>query len=174
MVPHSQRAILITGTASKLQLSYRWSDTVFTCLTAAHGYNSDGFNQLLGGPSADARFPSSYDLEKLWSYEAGVKLDLLDRRAVINLSGFYHKYTDIQASMNVLVGNVSTRQVRSASSAHEAGFEGEFMLRPVRDLTVRGNVSYLTQGYDSIRPNAVTLPLDTQGDPLQSTHTARP
>jgi iron complex outermembrane receptor protein len=123
--------------------------------------NSGGFNQQLGGPSADERFPSSYDPEKLWSYEAGVKLDLLDRRAVINLSGFYQKYTDIQASVNVLVGNVSTRQVQSAASAHEAGFEGEFVLRPVRDLTVRGNVSYLTQGYDSIRPNAVTLTLDT-------------
>lgn len=149
------------GFDPKLQLSYRWSDTVFTYLTAAHGYNSGGFNQQLGGPSADGRFPSSYDPEKLWSYEAGVKLDLLDRRAVINLSGFYQKYTDIQASVNVLVGNVSTRQVQSAASAHEAGFEGEFVLRPVRDLTVRGNASYLTQGYDSIRPNAVTLTLDT-------------
>jgi iron complex outermembrane receptor protein len=149
------------GFDPKVQLGYRWSDTVFTYLTAAHGYNSGGFNQQLGSPSADGRFPSSYDPEKLWSYEGGIKLDLLDRRAVINLSGFYQKYTDIQAGVNVLVGNVSTRQVQSAASAHEAGFEGEFMLRPVRHLTVRGNVSYLTQAYDSIRPNAVTLTLDT-------------
>lgn len=149
------------GFDPKVQLSYRWSDSVFTYLTAAHGYNSGGFNQQLGGPSANGRFPSSYDPEKLWSYEGGVKLDLFRRRAQISLSGFYQKYTDIQASVNVLVGLISTRQVQSAASAHEAGFEGEFVLRPVRDLTLRGNVAYLSQGYDSIRPNAVTLTLDT-------------
>jgi iron complex outermembrane receptor protein len=149
------------GFDPKVQLSYRWSNTVFTYLTAAHGYNAGGFNQQIGGPSSDGRFPSSYDPEKLWSYEAGIKLDLLARRAVINLSGFYQKYTDIQAGVNVLIGNVSTRQVQSAASAHEAGFEAEVVLRPVPDLTLRGSAAYLTQGYDSIRPNAVTLTLDT-------------
>ncbi|TVV73861.1 TonB-dependent receptor [Sphingomonas solaris] len=149
------------GFDPKAQLSYRWSDQVFTYVSAAHGYNSGGFNQQLGSQPADRRFPSSYDPEKLWSYEGGIKLDLFDRRAVINLSGFYQKYTDIQATVNVLIGNISTRQVQSAASAHEAGFEGEFVLRPVTDLTLRGNVSYLTQGYDNIRPNAVTLTKDT-------------
>ncbi|NYD92265.1 TonB-dependent receptor [Sphingomonas melonis] len=149
------------GFDPKLQLSYRWSDAVFTYLTAAHGYNAGGFNQQLGGPSSDGRFPSSYDPEKLWSYEAGIKLDLLDRRAVINLSAFYQTYTDIQAGVNVLIGTVSTRQVQSAASAHEAGMEAEVVLRPLRDLTLRGNAAYLTQGYDSIRPNAVSLTRDT-------------
>lgn len=153
------------GFDPKVQLSYRWTDNLFTYVTAAHGYNAGGFNQQLGSQPADGRFPSFYDPEKLWSYEGGIKAELFDRRAIINLSGFYQKYTDIQAGVNILVGNVSTRQVQSAASAHEAGFEGEFVLRPTRDLTLRGNVSYLTQAYDKIRPNAVALTLDT---PLSS------
>jgi iron complex outermembrane receptor protein len=149
------------GFDPKLQLSYRFNDALFGYVTAAHGYNAGGFNQQLGSQPANGRFPSSYDPEKLWSYEGGIKAELFDRRATINLSGFYQKYSDIQAGVNVLVGNVSTRQVQSAASAHEAGFEGEFTLRPVRALTLRGNVSYLSQAYDSIRPNAVNLTKDT-------------
>ncbi|WP_232283369.1 TonB-dependent receptor [Sphingomonas sp. PAMC 26617] len=149
------------GFDPKVQLSYRVTDTLFTYLTAAHGYNAGGFNQQLGSQPANGRFPSSYDPEKLWSYEGGVKAELFDRRAIVNLSGFYQKYTDIQSGVNVLVGAISTRQVQSAASAHEAGFEGEFILHPTRDLTLRGNVAYLTQAYDSVRPNAVTLTLDT-------------
>jgi iron complex outermembrane recepter protein len=149
------------GFDPKVQLSYRWTDQLFTYVSASHGYNAGGFNQQLGSQPADGRFPSAYDPEKLWSYEAGIKAELFDRRATINLSGFYQKYTDIQSGVNILVGNVSTRQVQSAASAHEAGFEGEFMLRPVRDLTIRGNISYLAQAYDSVRPNAASLTLDT-------------
>jgi iron complex outermembrane receptor protein len=149
------------GFDPKVQLSYRWTDNLFTYVSAAHGYNAGGFNQQLGSQPADGRFPSFYDPEKLWSYEGGIKAELFGRRAIINLSGFYQKYTDIQAGVNILVGNISTRQVQSAASAHEAGFEGEFVLRPIRDLTLRGNVSYLTQAYDSIRPNALSLTLDT-------------
>jgi iron complex outermembrane receptor protein len=149
------------GLDPKLQLSYRFTDALFGYVSAARGYNAGGFNQQLGSQPANGRFPSSYDPEKLWSYEAGIKAELLDRRATINLSGFYQKYSDIQAGVNVLVGNVSTRQVQSAASAHEAGFEGELTLRPTPALTLRGNVSYLSQGYDSIRPNAVSLTKDT-------------
>lgn len=149
------------GFDPKVQLSYRWTDNLFTYVTASHGYNAGGFNQQLGGQPADGRFPSFYAPEKLWSYEGGIKAELFDKRAIVNLSGFYQKYSDIQAGVNILVGNASTRQIQSAASAHEAGFEGEFVLRPTRDLTLRGNVSYLTQAYDSIRPNAVSLTLDT-------------
>lgn len=149
------------GFDPKVQLSYRWTDTLFTYVSAAHGYNAGGFNQQLGSQPADGRFPSFYNPEKLWSYEGGIKAELFGRRAIINLSGFYQKYSDIQSGVNILVGNVSTRQVQSAATAHEAGFEGDFVLRPTRDLTVRGNVSYLAQAYDSINPNATSLTLNT-------------
>ncbi|WP_442678663.1 TonB-dependent receptor [Sphingomonas sp. ASY06-1R] len=149
------------GFDPKVQLSYRWSDSVFTYVSAAHGYNAGGFNQQLGSQPADGRFVSYYNPEKLWSYEGGIKTELFDRRVVLNLSAFYQKYSDIQSSVNILIGGVSTRQVQSAASAHEKGFEGEFILRPTRDLTLRGNASYLSQGYDKIYPGAVDLTLDT-------------
>ena len=149
------------GFDPKVQLSYRWTDNVFTYVSASHGYNAGGFNQQLGSQPADGRFPSSYKPEKLWSYEGGVKADLFDHSLVVNLSGFYQKYSDIQSTVSVLIGGIATRQLQSAATAHEAGFEGEFVLRPVPDLTVRGNVAYLSQAYDKVLPNAVSLTLDT-------------
>jgi iron complex outermembrane receptor protein len=149
------------GFDPKVQLSYRWTDNFFTYVSAAHGYNAGGFNQQIGSQPADGRFVSYYNPEKLWSYEGGIKTELFDRRVVLNLSAFYQKYSDIQSSVNVLIGGVSTRQVQSAASAHEKGVEAEFVVRPVPDLTIRGNAAYLKQGYDKIYPGAVDLTLDT-------------
>jgi len=145
----------------KVQLSYRWSDQVFTYLSASHGYNAGGFNQQLGGQPADGKFLSYYNPEKLWSYEAGVKAELFERRLLLNLSGFYQKYSDIQSNVNVLIGGVSTRQVQSAATAHELGLESDVIWRPARDLTIRGSVAVLHQEYDKVFPNAVSLTLDT-------------
>ena len=147
-----------SGFDPKVQLGYQWTDNLYTYVTAAHGYNAGGFNMQLGFQPARGQFPSSYNPEKLWSYEGGIKAQMFNRKLVLNLSGFYQNYTSIQSTVLVLIGGIQTRQLQSAASAHEAGMEGEFSLRPTRDLEIRGNVSYLTQAYDKILPGAtITL-----------------
>ena len=137
----------------KFQLSYQVTDNIFTYVTAAHGYNAGGFNQQLGGQPADGLF-ASYNPEKLWSYEGGIKAVLLDRKLIVNLSGFYQNYSRIQSTVLVIIGGIATRQLQAAATAHEAGMEGEFSFTPVPDLEIRGNISYLTQAYDKIYPGA--------------------
>jgi iron complex outermembrane receptor protein len=151
-----------SGTDPKLQLSYRWSDGIFTYLSVGHGYNSGGFNQQLGSQPADGRFFSSYDPERLWSYEAGVKADLADHAVQVSLSGFYQKFTSIQSTVVIPVGpqQVLTRQTQSAADAHQQGVEAEFTLRPLAAVTLRGNFAYLDQAYDRILPGA-TIGLST-------------
>jgi iron complex outermembrane receptor protein len=148
------------GFDPKAQLGYQWTDNLYTYVTASHGYNAGGFNMQLGSQPANGQFPSSYDPEKLWSYEGGVKAQLFNHKLVLNLSGFYQKYSAIQSTVLVLIGGISTRQLQSAASAHEAGMEGEFTFQPTPDLEIRGNVSYLTQAYDKIYPGA-TINIDT-------------
>jgi iron complex outermembrane receptor protein len=149
-----------SGFDPKVQLGYQWTDNLYTYVTAGHGYNSGGFNMQLGFQPANGQFPSSYNPEKLWSYEGGIKAQLFDRKLVLNLTGFYQKYTAIQSTVLVVIAGIPARQLQSAASAHEAGMEGEFSLRPTRDLEIRGNVSYLTQAYDKILPGA-TITLST-------------
>lgn len=144
-----------SGFDPKLQISYKWSDAIFTYITIAHGYNAGGFNQQLGSQSSDGRFASTYNPEKLWSYEGGIKGELFDRRVRLSLSGFYQKYSDIQSTILVQTGNITSRQFATSATAHEAGFEAEFIIRPTDKLTVRGNGSYLSQAYDSIVSGAL-------------------
>jgi iron complex outermembrane receptor protein len=92
------------GFDPKVQLSYKWTDSIFTYFTAAHGYNAGGFNQQLGKQPADGKFLSAYNPEKLWSYEGGVKLDLMDHAVVLDVSAFYQKFTAIQSTVIVLIG----------------------------------------------------------------------
>lgn len=144
----------------KVQLSYQWSDAIYTYATVAHGYNAGGFNQQLGSQPANGRFPSAYDPENLWSYEAGIKTRLLDGRANFSLSAFYQKYSDIQSQVIVLIGGIPTNQLQTAATAHQKGFEAEATFRPIPDLQLRGNFAYISQAYDSIRPGALVT-LDT-------------
>ena len=146
----------------KAQLSYQWNDHIYTYVSASHGYNAGGFNMQLGGQPANGQF-TPYNPEKLWSYEGGIKADLLDHRFIVNLSGFYQKYSRIQSTVLEIIGGIATRQLQSAASAHEAGMEAEFTIRPTRDLLLRGSASYLTQAYDKIYPGA-TVTLNSQID----------
>jgi iron complex outermembrane receptor protein len=146
----------------KAQLSYKWNDHIYTYVTASHGYNAGGFNMQLGAQPANGQF-APYNPEKLWSYEGGIKADLFDHRFIVNLSGFYQKYSRIQSTVLEIIGGIATRQLQSAASAHEAGMEAEFTIQPTRDLVIRGNASYLTQAYDKIYPGA-TVTLASQID----------
>jgi iron complex outermembrane receptor protein len=148
------------GFDPKFQISYQWTPEFFTYVTAAHGYNSGGFNQQLGSQPANGQFPSTYNPEKLWSYEAGFKADLFDRMLRLNVSGFYQEYSDIQSTVIVQTGNITSRQFQTAGSAREQGFEAEVVLRPIPELTLTGNASYLDQKYTKVVPGAL-FGLDT-------------
>lgn len=148
------------GFDPKFQLSYEVTPTLFVYATAAHGYNSGGFNQQIGATPPGGVYASTYNPEKLWSYEGGVKTDLFDRRLQLNVSGFYQDYSDIQSTVLVTIGGITTRQFATAASARETGFEVEFTARPVPELTIRGNGSYLHQKYTKIVPGAL-IGLDT-------------
>ncbi len=148
------------GFDPKVQLSYRWSPELFTYVSASHGYNSGGFNQQIGAPQPGGRYASTYNPEKLWAYEAGFKADLFDRRLQLNVSGFYQDYSDIQSTVLVTISGITTRQFQTAASAQEKGFEAEVVVRPIDDLTLRGNGSYLHQKYSKIVPGAL-IGLDT-------------
>ena len=143
------------GFDPKLQIGYQWTPEFYTYATAAHGYNSGGFNQQLGSQPANGRFPSTYDPERLWSYEGGFKADLFDRRVRLNVSGFYQKYSNIQSTVVVQIGNISSRQFQTAGSARELGFEAEVVVKPTPELTISGNGSYLSQKYTSIETGAL-------------------
>lgn len=137
----------------RAQLSYKFTDDLFTYVSVTRGYNAGGFNQQLGSNVARGRL-ISYDPERVWSYEVGLKSEWLDNRLRFNVSGFYQKYQDIQATVVINVNGLDTRQVQTGATAHEQGYELEIEAAPTEDFVIRANYAFVHQEYDSIRPGA--------------------
>ena len=98
----------------KFGLNYTVNDDVFLYVSASRGFKSGGYNI---GSYQNVPF----EPEKIWSYEAGLKADLLDNRLRLNSAIFYYDYSDLQ--IQDVEGNNTI--VRNAASAEIKGFEIE-------------------------------------------------
>lgn len=115
----------------KATLSFQATRDIMLYATYSEGFKSGGYN--IGG------LQPPFDPEALTNYEAGIKADLFDRRARVNLSVFNYDYKDLQES--IIVG--TTIQTRNATSARVRGVEAEMSARPVDELMLSLNVAYL-------------------------------
>ena len=95
------------------------------------GFKSGTYNLGSTGPALRP--------EKVDAYEIGLKSTLFDGALRANLAGFYYDYSDLQ------VGKVQNQLVvlENAATARIYGIEGEFTAKPVRDLTLSLNASWL-------------------------------
>ncbi|MBD3813839.1 MAG: TonB-dependent receptor [Betaproteobacteria bacterium] len=115
-----------------LSPQYRFSDHAMLYARVASGYRP-------GGPNVSAPgLPSSVDSDKLTNYEIGVKADLGDGLASIDVAAFYMDWKDIQVVRSF--GGISGQA--NGGKAVSKGFEGSVFLRPVRGLTVTATGSY--------------------------------
>ena len=131
----------------KFGFDFRAADDVSLYATATRGFKSGGFNG-----EATSAATAGYAPELIWSYEAGAKTEWLDHRLRLNLSAFYYNYTDLQVRQllgpgNSVIGNAATAIVK--------GLELEAVAKPVRDLQISGNVSYLSAKYKDFPTAAI-------------------
>jgi iron complex outermembrane receptor protein len=85
--------------------------------------------------------------EKLWSYEAGVKSDLLGGRLRVNIDYFINDYTDIAfsaARANSIPPEIFRQNV---GDARIQGLEAEWTARPLRGVEIGGWVSTLSDRF---------------------------
>lgn len=104
------------------------------------GFNGRGTNPVTLGP---------YDPELVKNYEIGVKTDWLDRRLIVNLTGFYTDYEDKQEDVvfpDPLGATVTV--VQNAASATIWGLEAELRAMPAEGLSIGVNIGYLDAEYD--------------------------
>ncbi|MDF7777213.1 TonB-dependent receptor [Sphingomonas sp. AOB5] len=117
-----------------------------------YGSVTRGFKS--GGTSIFANNPAdlSFAPEAIWSYEGGIKSDLLDRRLRINASVFRYDYTDLQVQSLVAPGVVA---IRNAADARVTGAELEITAKPVEALTLTANYALLDAQYQSFPTSSV-------------------
>ncbi len=101
------------------------------------GFKSGTYNLGSGGPPLKP--------EKVDAYEAGLKTTLADGMFRANIAGFYYNYSDLQ------VGKVQGQLVvlENAATARIYGLEGEFTAKPITDLTLSVNASWLHARFQS-------------------------
>jgi len=107
-----------------LGLDYRLSDDAMVYIKTSRGFRSGGQN-LRGGLAGPSSF-LPFRAESVTDYEAGVKMELFDRRVRFNLSSFYSDYSDIQRSIILTnAGGASSTIVQNAAKARIYGGEAE-------------------------------------------------
>ena len=108
-------------------------------VSAARGFKSGGFNLSSAQPGR------GYGPESAWSYEGGVKTNLLNGRARLAISVFDMKYADLQVQTPIGIG---VFDIRNAAAATIRGVELETTARVTADLSAGGHVAWLDATYD--------------------------
>jgi iron complex outermembrane receptor protein len=115
----------------RIAIEYRPDPNILTYVSATRGFKSGGFNiGALQGP---------YSPETIWSYEAGVKAQFLDRRLTTNISVFRQDYKDQQFTQILGVLAILT----NAGQSRAKGIEIETSYRPTDNLRFGLTYSYL-------------------------------
>ncbi|MEE4349047.1 MAG: TonB-dependent receptor [Pacificimonas sp.] len=88
-IPQSQNISIWTP---RFAVNYEPNADILLFASATRGFKSGGWNAR--GTSASELLP--FDAETAWSYEAGLKTELLDRRLRVNVTAFYLDVNDLQ------------------------------------------------------------------------------
>ena len=151
----------------KFIVDYRWNPSMLTYASVAKGYKAGGFT---GGYTAKA---AEFDPQYVWSYEAGVKTDWLDRRLILNAAMFYTKAKDLQVMRYDPITGFP--DFRNAAKATIQGLEIELLARPLQGLDIMASFGLLDTKFDENKdPFNPAGPKDYTGNkvPLSPGYTA--
>jgi iron complex outermembrane recepter protein len=137
----------------RFAVNFKASDDVLLFASATRGFKSGGWNAR--GTASSQLLP--FGPEKVWSYEAGIKSDLFDRRVRANITFFYMDVQDLQTpSALVAASGAITFLTRNFADYRNKGIEAELTFQPVTGLNLYANVGYQDDKY-VLKANAPTL-----------------
>jgi iron complex outermembrane receptor protein len=137
----------------KVTLDYKFTPDIYAYATYSEGFKSGGFNF---GQAA----PNYFQPEAIKDYEGGIKTTFANGRLIVNLSGFYYNYTNIQTQIlkEGTGGTPDHIEFTNAGAARIYGTELEVTARPVRGLTIDVSGSLLSAKYTEYMDKDATDP----------------
>jgi iron complex outermembrane receptor protein len=131
----------------------------------ARGYKSGGIN-MSGLPLDTANNPvlstAVVKPERNTTYEVGVKTQLLDNRVIFNLTGYYTKVHNFQATIVDSSQTVALRgYLSNIPEVTVKGVEADAIVRPVEGLAVRGTLAYAHGEYTDYPAGPCPLEVQT-------------
>jgi iron complex outermembrane receptor protein len=129
----------------RFAVNYQPNNDILLFASATRGFKSGGWNAR--GTAPNQLLP--FDPETVWSYEAGIKSDFLDRRLRVNLTAFRLDVSDLQTIsglVNPATGAI-TFLTRNFADYRNTGLELEVQAIPVEGLNLYANVGYQDDEY---------------------------
>jgi len=132
--------------------------------TYSRGYKGPAFNIFYNLTATGTNVISA---ETSDAYEVGLKNTLFGGKLTLNLAAYYAKYHNFQANNPDLVAGVVVTRFTNAGEISTRGGELDFVLRPLRDLSVSGGVAYTDAHVDAFKvPNGNNTGVIQAGTPL--------
>ncbi|MGH8530523.1 MAG: TonB-dependent receptor, partial [Nevskiales bacterium] len=129
------------GFSPKGSVKFQWTRDLLLYGAIARGFQYGGRNGQALIPT-DNVYPLTYKSSSVWSYEAGVRTDWLDKTLQLDLTGFYIDWTDIQILQKTASGN--TDYTSNAGKARSVGVEGAVRwVTPIPGLSLSNVASYI-------------------------------
>ena len=125
----------------RFAIDYTPTNETLVYASVSRGFKSGGFNTL-GDPALPVNV---FNPEFVWSYEAGFKAMLFNRKLRLGLTGFYSDYSNLQQTVfrqNPNTG-VFFPRVENSVTAKIKGIEFEGEVAPVAGLKLNGGLTYL-------------------------------
>ncbi len=127
--------------APKLTLDYRCAENILSYVSSGLGFKPGGYSAYIN-PPADP----SFDTERNWANEAGVKTTWLDKKVTVNACVFYNDIHDYQIE-KALVGSTDLVIV-NAPEVISQGAEAELAVKPVKGLALSAAAAYTDAQFD--------------------------
>lgn len=138
-------------------LTYKATDDVNLFTRIANGYRAPSIQSrplFYFGSNINRDALSIAKAETLMSYEAGIKSNLWERKARLNVTAFY---TDINNQQFTAVGGTSNNNTLiNADGGEGYGFEAELELLPTDNLLLTGGLSY---NHTEIQDKTLRIPV---------------
>jgi iron complex outermembrane receptor protein len=168
-IPAQQYRDTFTSFTPSGSVSYRFNEQMMTYVSYAEGFKGGGFNSHFNAVLTPAQQAAlqKFDQEEARTYEAGVKLDLLDNTLRLNAAVFTADYTDMQITFRGPAPNGVAPFLTNAGKASIDGAELEATWVP-GGLRLEASVGYLDAQLDDLDnvPMAVLPPGLVEGNEL--------
>jgi outer membrane receptor protein involved in Fe transport len=150
-----------SGFIPRINVSYEPTSDLTLYAQAAKGFRP---GSALPPPlaSCGGGLPTSYSPDSVWSYEAGEKARLFNRRVTLNASGYYENWKNIQ--QQIADNACGYDYTSNAGTAHIYGAEAELSVHVTSELLLSTAVGYTHAALASVPAGASF----SVGDRIQS------
>lgn len=148
----------------KFNLSYQLTADDLIYATISKGYRIGGATPPLPVVACGAGFPTSYNSDSVWSYEAGTKDRFLDRKLQVSASAYYIRWSNIQQAFYVPACGIQF--TTNAGEAVSQGFDLQSQWQLTHALSLEMSLGYTDAKFSKTALDAAGDVLDNKGDSL--------